>query len=267
MKPIRLIALAPLAAALLLAYIPGCSTTRTKGDPGPATATATVPPAPTNTPLNTNTAGPSQTATISRTFSGTFTATNTVTSTATPCGQCTCPPAFSPTAAGTASVVINEVFSDGTATGQWAEIKNVGSNPVSFTNFSLCQFPTYWPFPVGFTLAPGAFVVVHYNQSGTDTGTDLFTGPITANLLPGTGELGLYDCNACSCFGGSACIRDYVEWGNGGHVRESVAVGAGIWFTGSFASAMSGGMSLNLVNGSPGNVGCHYTLAAPSPGS
>ena len=175
---------------------------------------------------------------------------------------------FSPTAASTVAVVLNEIFSDGTATGQWIELKNVGSGSVSLTNFSLCQFPNYWPFPIGFVLSPGTFVVVHWNQTGTNTGTDLFTGGLGASLSPSSGEIGFYDCNGgCACFGGSACIRDYVEWGNSGHVRSSVAIGAGIWATGAFAPAMSGGMSLNLISGSPGNLGCYYQPSSPSPGS
>ena len=148
------------------------------------------------------------------------------------------------------------------------EIKNTGGGAVLFTNFTLCQFPTYWPFPVGFALSPSAFVVVHWNQTGTDTATDLFTGALGANLAPGSGEVALLDCNGgCPCFGGPACFRDYVEWGSSGHVRSSSAITAGIWATGTFAPAMSGGMSINLIGGSPGNLGCHYLLNAPSPGS
>ena len=51
-----------------------------------------------------------------------------------------------------------------------------------------------------------------------------------AGLLPlleaSNGEVGLY---ANGNFGDPAAIRDYVEWGAGGHFRSTVAEAAGIW--------------------------------------
>lgn len=172
---------------------------------------------------------------------------------------------FSPTAAGTVAVVINEVFTNGTAGASFVELKNAGASSANLTGYYLCQYPSYWPFPSGVTIPSGGFLVIHWNATGTNTATNLYTGTGTlADLSPSSGEVGFYSSNG---FGSSSDDVDYVEWGNGGHTREAPAVGAGIWSTGDFAVAMTGGLSLNLVSGSPGNKGCNYALCPPSPGS
>lgn len=231
-------------------------------------STATVPATPTYAGTPTSTATVSTTSTPS----GTFTSSGTPTSTPTCQPTVTCATAlFSPTAAGTAAVVINEVFAVGSGSGfDFIELKNVGGSSVSLSGYYLCHYPNYWPIPA-VTLSAGALVVVHWDQTGTNTATDLYTGTEPALSQSGD-DIGFY---SSANFGMSSAIVDYVEWGTGNpngqsggnSHREPVAVGAGIWSTGDRAVPMSGGESLNLIAGSPGNLGCSYHLCPPSPGS
>lgn len=183
----------------------------------------------------------------------------TATATCIPC----CPRTFSPTAVATAALSISELFADGAGV-QWIEVWNRGTSSVPLGGWWLCSYPDYWPFPSSVSLPAGARVVVHWNAAGTDTATDLFTGAGSlASFLTTSGEVGLY---VCGTFGSGACIRDYLEWGQAGHVREFAAIGAGIW-SADAAVPLSAGQSLTLDPTTPGNRGCHYELRAPSPGT
>lgn len=163
------------------------------------------------------------------------------------------------------AVKIVEVFANGTPGAEWVKLKNVGGSNVTFSAEWLCQWPTYWQFPTSptsFTLNAGACVIVHWNQSGTNTAANIYTGTLSADLVPNGGEVGFY---TCSTFSSSSCIHSYIEWGSGGHTREPAGVGAGVWSNGDFCPAMTGGQSLQLTGGFPGDLSCQWFLAAPNP--
>ena len=86
-------------------------------------------------------------------------------------------------------VYLSEIRADASET--WIELHNRGSNPVDISQWSLhCATTTasmpqtyWWPFPLGTTLAPDAFLRVHWFQSEPAV-------PVTGNLYTGTSPYG-----------------------------------------------------------------------------
>ena len=144
------------------------------------------------------------------------------------------------------SIVINEFGLDNKV-----EIKNVGTTTIDISDYWLCNFPAY-------------------NQLSSltlDCGTDLVLEPgelvtVIANFaIPGDdGELGLYTTNS---FGNSGAIIDYVEWGSTGHTRSALAVTAGIWSTGDFASSLAAGLVYEYDG--EGNASTDWSQDAATP--
>ena len=119
----------------------------------------------------------------------------------------------------------------------FVEITNVGDGPGSFDGWFLCQRPSYVDISSGGELAPGVSVQI----------------PASAGygaLDPEDGEMGLY---TASSFASSDAIVSYVEWGEDGHGRSSVAVEAGIW-DGVGVSA-GGADAIVAANGATGSGG------------
>ncbi|MBN1356621.1 lamin tail domain-containing protein [bacterium] len=162
-------------------------------------------------------------------------------------------------------IMINEVFSDpeGADTGlEFIELHNSGDTPADLTGYDLKPDDSgYYTFPP-FVLNSGANVIVHVNTSGTDTETDLFTGP-DANMGNTSGFVVLFDSDTH----GVDTIVDYMEYGAGGQSWESAAVSAGIWTAGDFAGSAPEGMSLNLCpNGHDTNSSADWQPDSPSDG-
>lgn len=93
-------------------------------------------------------------------------------------------------------------------------ITNIGSGPGSLGGHFLCQRPSYAPVP-DTVLGPGESITLTLGED-IDLGT----------LRPADGEVGLY---SSSNFASADHILSYVEWGNAGHGRSSVAGEAAIW--------------------------------------
>ena len=94
-------------------------------------------------------------------------------------------------------------------------IVNQGEDDVDLNGVNICQFPNYADLGTivdGGVLAAGASVDVAAEHWG---GLDIATG-----------EAALYDG---SDFGSADAILSYVQWGDAGHQRASVAVEAGLW--------------------------------------
>ena len=101
-------------------------------------------------------------------------------------------------------------------------ISNLGDGTMDISSYVLCNFPAYQvlsgvtPTSGDYNLDPGESVTVNWPAlSGAD------------------GELGLY---TMSSFTNPDAMRDYFQWGTAAHMRESVAVAAGIWTAGEFQS-------------------------------
>ncbi|MBN1879278.1 lamin tail domain-containing protein [bacterium] len=205
----------------------------------PTVPTATPPP-PTNTPTASTppTHTPTSTATPSPTTTPSSPATSTPTEapTITPTPEPTMTPAEAP-------VLINEVFYDpmGVDTGfEWIELINVSPMPVNLLSWVLRpDSADYFTFPE-FVIESGARVLVHINTEGTSSGSELYAG-LSQNMGNTSGSIVLFSGTPFSI----DTIVDFVEYGAGSQTWESLAVAAGIWTAGDFATDVEEGYSLN----------------------
>jgi hypothetical protein len=97
-------------------------------------------------------------------------------------------------------------------------LKNYGTSNVPISGYWFCNYPAYGQVS---------------NMTGVaslDAGEEVIINS-SINFNVGDGEFGLYNS---SNFGSSTAMEDYLQWGNAGHVRESVAVAKGIWAAGTF---------------------------------
>ena len=138
-------------------------------------------------------------------------------------------------------VRINEVGYNGVdyeGAAKWVELYNAGETDVDVSSLILCNIPMY---PVINTLAvlgggsttipAGGYLVVAWSDLGD-----------------ADAEVGLYKENSFGAFGNADNILDYMQYGAGGHGRETVAETAGFWTAGEFVAAAEAGMSLQLVD-------------------
>ncbi|MDW3220884.1 MAG: hypothetical protein R8F63_19955 [Acidimicrobiales bacterium] len=94
-------------------------------------------------------------------------------------------------------------------------IVNQGDEDVDLNGINLCQFPNYQDLGTivdGATLAAGASIDIAAEHWG--------------GLDAASGEAALYEG---SNFGSPDGMLSYVQWGEGGHERASVAADAGLW--------------------------------------
>ncbi|MCD4653355.1 lamin tail domain-containing protein, partial [bacterium] len=164
-------------------------------------------------------------------------------------------------------VVINEVFfnPEGSDTGfEFVELYNNSSSSVDISGYDLKPDDSpYYTIP-DFVLVAGNYVVIHVNTSGTDTGTDLYTGS-GANMGNTSGSIVLFSGTTH----GASTIVDFIEYGAGGQTWESTAVSAGIWTVDDFISIEEiEGLSINLCpDGQDLNTSDNWQLDLTSPGN
>lgn len=97
-------------------------------------------------------------------------------------------------------------------------IRNYGASAVDISTYWLCNFPSYSQDMTTITsLAPNTTVTVNT--------------ALPMNISDG--EMGLYFSTS---FTSTTALLDYMEWGSGGHTRESIAVAKGIWGTNEFVN-------------------------------
>lgn len=158
-------------------------------------------------------------------------------------------------------VYLSEVRADATET--WIEIHNRGSANVDISQWSLhCATSTvsmpqeyWWPFPLGTTLAPGAFARVHWFQSApaVPIAGNYYTGTSPYGFLFGLGGEALHgDSGAAALFATQTSsqvnsplvVRDWISWGGHGFTREHLAIATGLWHSDRQAPAILSGTSL-----------------------
>ena len=163
-------------------------------------------------------------------------------------------------------VVINEVLYDpsGTDTGlEWIELKNIGATTMSLTNYCLYASGEHYIFPT-FSLNAGAFVIIHWNATGTDNTTDLYTGTASwSNMGNTSGSVALFNTHTPHS---SSTIVDFVEYGSGSQTWESTAVSAGIWTTNDYVADVVAGHSIEY-DGSGEASSDWFDQATPTQGS
>ena len=158
-------------------------------------------------------------------------------------------------------VYLSEVFAD--ANDAWIEVHNRGTAVANIGTWSIhCATTTpgqpnnyWWGFPQGTTLAPDAFLRVHWFQAAP-------AAPEPGNLYTGTSPIGFLFGHGGEPLNGSegavallasqngaqmissAIVRDWVSWGTSGFQREILAITAGLWEAGRYATSFPAGSSL-----------------------
>ena len=128
-------------------------------------------------------------------------------------------------------VKINEVVYNPSTGGDMIELKNFGSSAVDVSSMWFCTQMSYSQISTlsgSTTIPPGGFLV------------------LSGRTLSNSADLGLYnDINGnTGNFGVQSFMEDFVQWGSGGHGRESVANGKGIWTAGTFVTGVAQGSSI-----------------------
>lgn len=97
-------------------------------------------------------------------------------------------------------------------------LKNFGASAIDISGYWFCNFPAY-----GQVSSMTATTMLN-------PGEEVYIAS-SINFAVADGEFGLYNTNS---FGSDTAMEDYIQWGNAGHQRESVAVAKGIWDAGTF---------------------------------
>ena len=106
------------------------------------------------------------------------------------------------------------------------ELLNTGGSMVNVSGWNLISGGASFQIPNGTMIAAGDFLVVHWNQTGSDGPGERFTGAKAP--LGDTGQVALY---ADDNFDVSRRMRDFVMWATTASGREAEAVFAGQWTT------------------------------------
>lgn len=168
-----------------------------------------------------------------------------------------------------ARVVINEVYYDptGTDTGkEWIEIYNAGGQSINLLSYQMAASSSNYTFP-NITLNSYGFIIIHWNTTGTDSASDLYTGIGFNNMGNTNGSVALFS----STIKNSSTIIDYLEYGSAGQTWEPAAVSASIWTVGTYISisAIPEGHSLerNPAGLDINTVSDFIDRVVPTPGS
>lgn len=158
-------------------------------------------------------------------------------------------------------VYLSEVRTDASET--WIEIHNRGAATADISSWSMhCATATqgmpnnyWWPFPTGTTLAPGAFLRVHWftAEPPVPVSGNLYTGQSPYGFLFGLGgealagsegAAALFATQSNSQMNSSLMVRDWISWGSSGFQRESLAISAGLWQQGRATPFIGSGTSI-----------------------
>jgi hypothetical protein len=116
------------------------------------------------------------------------------------------------------------------------EISNHGSSEVDPNGIILCNFPAYAPITGASMIPAGGKIIIDTSAAGVA-------------LDPVHGEIGLY---LTPSYEDPTQLISYMEYGNAGHQRSSVAIAAGIWSEG---FGPGGGGILNASTNNPTSPG------------
>lgn len=153
----------------------------------------------------------------------------------------------SPAAAG--DVRISEILANpfGANVGQQkVELRNFGTSQVVIGDWRVANEFDSLTLPAGLTLAPGEILVLRISANGPNTSNQIYTGDNWAPLGVVQGSFALY--GPSGSFDNPAVMMDFVEWGAGDQLGESVASDAGLWPAGDFVPLNSEGNSIQLCN-------------------
>lgn len=152
-------------------------------------------------------------------------------------------------------VYLSEIRAD--AGESWIELHNRGTTTANIGTWTLhCATTTpgmpnnyWWPLPLGTTLAPGAYLRVHWfaEEPALPVAGNLYTGTSPYGFLFGLGGEPLQGAEGCAALfasqsntqmNSSTTLRDWVSWGTYGFQRENLAIAAGLWQNGRYVQSI-----------------------------
>ncbi len=167
-----------------------------------------------------------------------------------------------------AQVVFNEILLQRSGANptvnQIVELKNAGSSSVNIGGWVFChQFNYSSAIPSGTTIPAGGLLVIHFNQAGTNSSTDIF---FPGDQIGTTSDLGLY-VNA-SNFASAANMRAFVQFGGVPAAgRQDVAQAASLWTSGTFVPSVAPGHSIELCAAQANLASSYVDQGAPTIGA
>lgn len=167
--------------------------------------------------------------------------------------------------AGAQQVVFNEIRvrqGSGSSADQIVELKNTGASAVDVGGWILCHQFTYTSvLPNGTTIPAGGLLLVHFNQSGTNTSSAVF---FLNDELGAVSDLALYDKGTFD-FTNAAKMKAFIQYGgNPGSGRQNVAATAGLWTLNTFVPPVAMGHSIELCAANATSVGSYVDQSAPT---
>lgn len=163
---------------------------------------------------------------------------------------------------------ITEVYLGSATDSQFVEIANLGGEPgnlgvyrLSFASGTATILPL-----VNISVLIAGRVIVHLNQSGTNSETDLF---LPGLRLARTGSAALYLPNTVNTsLADPNMMVDFVQWGAGGQPNEGTAASANYWTSGEFVSTPGTGRTMEFCGSAVDRGQASWLgVVAPSPGS
>jgi hypothetical protein len=163
------------------------------------------------------------------------------------------------------SLLISELLLDpvGPNTTQRIELFNAGAAPVSVNGAMLAVGDRISPLSGLAAVAPGGVVVIQWNQTGSASGSQFFTGK-TVELNPAQGDVALFRSSQLNNPGE---MLAYVQWGAARQARAALAEQAGLWDAATFLPRAAEGQSLMLLPGGSGRAASEWAATEPTPGT
>jgi hypothetical protein len=166
-----------------------------------------------------------------------------------------------------AQVVLNEILvlrGGGSHVDQIIELKNTGADAQAVGGWVVYhENISSSTIPGGTSIPAGGLLVLHFNQSGTNSATDVY---FPGDELSEISDLGLYANN--SSFANPANLRAFVQWGGVPPAgRQNVAQTAGLWTSNTFIPLPPASHSLELCSGVGSSPSSYIAQSSPSIGS
>lgn len=119
------------------------------------------------------------------------------------------------------SVRINELGSD------FLELTNMGTETELLNGYRLAIASSFFDFPDGISVSPGALLVVHFGEYGASDSENIFSGASLASIdFQQPGSLALFGAPVLD---DSTLLIDFLQWGGSGQSFEGLAGTARLW--------------------------------------
>jgi hypothetical protein len=170
-----------------------------------------------------------------------------------------------PAQAQISTVRISEILADPTGpnTTQAVELFNAGSVPVSLNGAVIAANNQSFTLAGLADLPPGGTFLLRWNQSGSSSGNQFFTGP-TAALNPAQGSLALFKSSQLT---NPSELIAFVQWGAANQAHADLAAQSTLWDPAAFLTPAPEGQAMALLPGGSGRTPADWASLPPSLGS